>query len=83
MQDLLEAPVVEQARCDIFAGYRGPADPEPQQYLPGFFDAEISALHKRVSDVGSELVSFTLRAPAGIFGWFFETERPWWPDSKS
>lgn len=83
MRDLHRASVVGQVESDIYAGYRGPANLEPQHILPGFFDAEISALRERVSTLGSEAVSFTLRAPAGIFGWFFESERPWWPKSRT
>lgn len=82
MQDLFESPALESDSGEIFAGYRGPAGQEPQQHLSGFFDAEVYAFRERVSALGSEAVSFALKAPAGLFGWFFETERPWWPSSR-
>lgn len=82
MQDLLERPDSDKCSENIYTGYRGPSQLEPQQELPGFFDGEISYIRREIEKLGQQLTDLALRAPAATFGWFFESERPWWPEHK-
>lgn len=82
MQDLLESPAPANDSSEMFSGYRGSSSLEPQPKLPGFFDAEVNQAITRISNLGGEVTNLVLRAPATIFGWIFEPERPWWPKTK-
>lgn len=73
------ASTTELPQDDFFGGYQGPANLEPQPTMPGFFDAELLDLKNVMSSLGARATDLAFRAPATVFGWFFESERPWWP----